>query len=148
MNKTVVMTLRVPENVRRGLTRLAARFGHKPAQMGARLLEEGLRRRDFPLVDLRDTAAGRVAYLRGTRLTVAWVVQAIQEGLAPQKFARDFGVSVAQVRSALAYAQAFPEEMAAEADHAAANRVWIEQQDAAWRLGRPPSALRKPKART
>ncbi len=132
------MTLRVPTEVRQGLTRLAARFGHKPAKMGARLLEEGLRRRDFPLIDLRDTAAGRVAYLRGSRLTVYWVVQTIQGGLSAEQFAHDFGISLAQVRAALAYAESFPAEIAAEAEHAAANRRWIETQDLAAR----PAGLR------
>jgi len=139
MGKSSVMTLRVPEEVRLGLTRLAARFGHKPAQMGARLLEEGLRRRDFPLIDLRDTAAGRVAYLRGSRLTVCWVAQSIKDGLSAKQFAHDFGVSVAQVRAALAYAARFPDEIAAEAEHAAANRRWIETEDLAARAGGPPT---------
>ncbi|HEV2318404.1 MAG TPA: hypothetical protein VGV18_01545 [Verrucomicrobiae bacterium] len=48
MSETAVMTLRLPKGVKRGVERLAARFGHKPAQLGASLIEEGLRRRDFP----------------------------------------------------------------------------------------------------
>jgi uncharacterized protein (DUF433 family) len=107
--------------------------------MGARLLEEGLRRREFPLIDLRDTAAGRVAYLRGSRLTVCWVAQIIQDGLSAKQFARDFGVSLAQVRAALAYAASFPAEIAAEAEHATVNRRWIEAEDLAARAGGSPS---------
>lgn len=145
------MTLRVPEEVRQGLVRLAARFGHKPAQVGARLLEEGLRRRDFPLIDLRDTAGGRVAYLRGTRFTVSWVVQALRKGLGAERFAHRFDVPLAHVRAALAYAETFQDEIDAAADHEAANRRWIQKQDAATRPKRVPSgAIRlrpKPKRR-
>jgi len=147
MSKTAVMTLRVPAEVRQGLARLAARFGHKPAQMGARLLEEGLRRRDFPLIDLRDTAAGRVAYLRGSRLTVSWVVEAIRGGVRAEQFARDFDVPLTHVRAALAYAESFPEEIAAAAEHVAANRDWIGKQDAAARAGRPTAAAANPRAK-
>jgi uncharacterized protein (DUF433 family) len=147
MGKSSVMTLRVPEEVRQGLTRLAARFGHKPAQMAARLLEEGLRRRDFPLIDLRDTAGGRVAYLRGSRLTVCWVAQSIRDGLSAGQFAQDFDVSVAHVRAALAYAEAFPDEIAAEAEHAAANWRWIETQDRVARAGGLPAIPSRPAAK-
>ena len=147
MGKSFVMTLRVPEEVREGLTRLATRFGHKPAQMGARLLEEALRRRDFTLIDLRETAGGRVAFLRGSRLTVCWVVQSIRDGLRAEQFAQDFDISVAHVRAALAYAESFPEEIAAEAEHAAGNRRWIETQDLAARIGRLPASPTKPTAK-
>ena len=147
MSKTFVMTLRLPEEVGQGLVRLAARFGHKPAQIGARLVEEGLRHRDFPLIELRETAAGRIAHVKGTRFTVQWVAQAICEGLSAEQFAQDFNLSSAQVRAALAYAKAFPEEIAADAEHAAANQRWIEQQDAAWRAGRQPVREAKPQAK-
>src|SRR2546427_11725660 len=102
MSKTSIMTLRLPAGVRRGVERLAAKLGHKPAQTGARLIEEGLRRRDFPQVDLRDTAAGRVAYLRGTRLAVYWVVQLVHGGMSAAQVANEFAVSPAQVNAALA----------------------------------------------
>lgn len=78
MSKSSILTVRLPTEVRRGVERLAAHLGHKPAQMGARRIGEGLRRRDFPQIDLRETAAGRVAYLAGTRLTVSWVTQQIR----------------------------------------------------------------------
>ena len=147
MSKSSVMSFRVPEEVRRGLIRLAARFGHKPAQVGARLLEEGLRRRDFPLIDLRDTAAGRVAYLRGSRLTVYWVVQSLRGGPSAKQFARDLGVTVAQVQAALVYAARFPEEITAAADHEAANRRWIEAQDSAAGVGGSEANTAKPAAK-
>jgi uncharacterized protein (DUF433 family) len=132
MSKNIVMTLRLPSEVARGVERLASRFGHKPAQLGARLVEEGLRRRDHPQIDLRETAGGRVAYLAGTRLAVYWVVQALRGGTSPEQLAAEYELPAQRVRAALAYAKAFPEEVAADGDHAEANRQWVEQQAAGW----------------
>jgi len=129
------MTIRLPPGVRRGVERLAFQFGHKPAQIGARLIEEGLRRREFPQIDLRDTAAGRVAYIQGTRLAVYWVVQQIGDGMRPEEFARKYEVLPARIREALAYAEAFAEEIERDMEEAAANRRWVQVQDSAWRAG-------------
>jgi len=131
MSKTSVMTLRLAPEVARGVKLLARRFGHRPAQVGARLVEEGLRRRDFPQVELRDTVAGRVGYLAGTRLAVYWVARAVRGGLTPEKFAREYEIPVDRVRGALAYAAAFPEEIEGDIAHAEANRTWLESQQAA-----------------
>lgn len=129
MSKTVVMTLRLPVEVARKVERLAGRFGHKPAQLGARLVEEGLRRRDHPQIDLRDTAAGRVAYIGGSRFAVYWVVRAIHGGLTAEKFARQHELPVERVLAALAYAKAFPDEIDADQEQADANRKWLEDQE-------------------
>ena len=131
------MTLRVPVDVRRSLDRLAAQLGYKPAHLGARLVEEGLRRRHFPLIDLRDTAAGRVAYLKGTRLAVHWIVERVREGMRTETVAREFDISPAHVTAALAYAEAFPAEIELDNEEAKANRVWLETQESAWRTGHP-----------
>ncbi len=141
------MTLRLPVEVRRGVERLAARLGHKPAQMGARLIEEALRRRDFPQVDLRETAAGRVAYVAGTRLAVYWVVQQIHAGMHLEAFARQYDVPAARVRAALAYAEAFGEEIQRDLDEEQANRRWVELQDHAWRSGHRATLSGKPARR-
>lgn len=131
MSKTTVMTLRVAPEVRRGLERLAARSGHKPAQIGARLVEEGLRRREFPEIDLRETAAGRVAYLRGTRLAVHWLVQRVRSGMRIEEVAQGLDLSPAQINAALAYARAYAREIERDIEEAEANRKWLELQDSA-----------------
>jgi uncharacterized protein (DUF433 family) len=128
MSKTSVMTLRLAPDVARGVELLARRFGHKPAQVGARLVEEGLRRRDFPQIELRDTLAGRVAYLAGTRFTVYWIVRAIQGGLTAEKFAEEYELPPEKVRAALAYTAAYSEEIQGDMAHAEANRKWLENQ--------------------
>ena len=130
------MTLRLPAGVKRGVDRLAAKLGHKPAQIGARLIEEGLRRRDFPQIELRDTAAGRVAYLQGTRLAVYWVAKRIKQGLTVDELARDLDLPPARIQSALAYAAAYPDEIELDADEVEANQAWAEAQESAWRAGR------------
>jgi uncharacterized protein (DUF433 family) len=127
------MTLRMPKDVKRGVERLAARFGHKPAQLGVRLIEEGLRRRDFPHIELRETAAGRVAYLAGTRFAVHWVAGQVPAKMAVAAFAQEFDLTADRVRAAVAYAQAFPAEIDSDREHAEANQKWIEAQDAAVR---------------
>lgn len=130
MSKTTVMTGRLVPEVARGVELLARRFGHRPAQVGARLVEEGLRRRDFPQIELRDTVAGRVAYVAGTRLAVYWVARAVRGGMKAEEFAREYELPVERVRAALAYAAAFPEEIEGDIAHAEANLTWLENQEA------------------
>jgi uncharacterized protein (DUF433 family) len=137
MSKTSIMTLRVPVGVRRSLERLAAQLGYKPAHLGARLVEEGLRRRHFPQIELRDTAAGRVAYLKGTRLAVYWLVERVRKGGTAQKVARDFEISAGQINAVLAYAAAFPAEIELDLEEAQSNREWLELHENAWHGGNP-----------
>jgi uncharacterized protein (DUF433 family) len=143
MSETVVMTLRLAPKVARSIERLAVRSGHKPAQLGARLLEEALRRREHPQVELRETAAGRVAYMAGTRLAVYWVKQRLDSGLTVEQFARTYELPAAAIQAALAYAQAFPDEIQADIEEAEANQGWIAQQDWASRPG--PAGTRTPR---
>jgi uncharacterized protein (DUF433 family) len=126
MSETAVMTLRMPKGVKRGVERLAARFGHKPAQLGVRLIEEGLRRRNFPHIELRETAAGRVAYLAGTRLAVYWVARMVPGQTSVTAFAREYDLTIDRIGEALAYGRAFAGEMESDAQHVEANREWIE----------------------
>jgi hypothetical protein len=45
------------------------------AETAARLLDEGLRREDFAMVEFRDSPVGRQAYVQGSRVAVWQVVQ-------------------------------------------------------------------------
>ena len=63
------------------------------------------------------------------------------------EFVQEYDLPVERVRAALAYAEAFPEEIEADASHAEANHKWIEQQDAAWRGGSQRNGKRPPKAK-
>lgn len=143
MSKSYVMTLRLPEALGLEVERTAARQGHKAAQLGAWFVEEGIRRRKHPLVDIRETSAGRVAYVNGSRLAVYWVAQQIRAGSSGESFAEDFGLTGAQVRAALAYAAAYPDEIEADAELAKDNTEWIQQQDSAARAAKKRKS-RKP----
>jgi uncharacterized protein (DUF433 family) len=151
MNKTSIMTLRVPIAVRRSLDRLAGQLGYKSSHLGARLVEEGIRRRHFPQVDLRETAVGRVAYLKGTRLAVYWIVERVRKSRSAEAVAQEFDLSSTQVNSALAYANAFPAEIESDLEEVASNKSWLEHQEAAWKMGhpatKPPVASSKSKSR-
>lgn len=137
MADTAVISVRLPAEKVRRIKMEAQRLGRRVSQVAADFIEEGFRRRDFPMVDLRDTAAGRVAYLKGTRLAVHWVAGRIRAGEAIEAFARDYELPVDRVRAALAYADAFPNEMAIMHAYVAENRNWIQQQDASWQAARP-----------
>jgi uncharacterized protein (DUF433 family) len=135
MSKTYVITLRLPEALGVDVERFAARHGHKPAQLGAWLVEEGVRRRKHPLIDLRETSGGRVAYVHGTRFAVHWIVGQVRGGNSVEDVAREFDLPKAQVLAALAYAEAYPDEIEADLDRSRDNLEWIRQQDAAWCAG-------------
>jgi uncharacterized protein (DUF433 family) len=147
MSETAVMTLRLPKGVKRGVERLAARFGHKPAQLGARLIEEGLRRRDFPQIDLRETTAGRVAYIAGTRFAVHWIVEMVPKKVSMETFCHEYGLTADRVRAALAYAQAFPKEIESDKTHMEANRHWIQAADMAARGDATTNTRRRAKGK-
>ena len=134
MSRPYVMTLRLPEDLGLEVERAAARQGSKAAQLGAWFIEEGIRRRKHPLIDLRETSAGRVAYINGTRLAVYWVIQQVPTRRSVEAFAQDYGLSVAQIRAALAYAATYPGEIELDARQAESNLAWIQQQDAAARV--------------
>jgi predicted transcriptional regulator len=78
MSKVVSMRLK-DEQVER-LNRFARRVGKRPSELAAQLLEEALRREEFPGIDIRETAAGREAFVGGTRLKVWHVVMHAREG--------------------------------------------------------------------
>ena len=145
MNKTYVMTVRLPKDLGLGVRRYSAQTGHKPARIGLLAVDEFLRRRNFPLIDFRDTAAGRVAYLKGTRLAVYWVVQAVRRLRGNlRRAAEAWQVPLEKLRAALQYAEAYPQEIKALQDRAEANRALLEKAELALArteaLGQSPAA--------
>jgi uncharacterized protein (DUF433 family) len=84
-----------------------------------------------------------VAYIKGTRLAVYWVVQRVRKGIGLEQLAEDLEVSVGQINAALAYAEAFREEIKLDLEEAESNRQWLELQEGAWRAGHPSSSKLK-----
>lgn len=71
-----VVSLRLQDDQIERLQRAARRLGRPPSEAAALLLEESLRRCEYPFVEFRESPAGRQAYLQGTRLAV-WHVAAL-----------------------------------------------------------------------
>lgn len=116
-----VLSLRLQESQWERLGRLARRHGRSPGEIGARLIEEGLRAAEFAGIGFRDSLAGRQACVLGTSLAV-WEVALVARAYAGDaaRTATHLAWPEARVRAALQYAAAFPDEIeAAIADNAA-----------------------------
>lgn len=119
-----VVSLRLKDHQVERLQRAARRFGRTVSETAALLLEESLRQQDFPFIELRDSAAGRQAYIKLTRLAVWHIVWLTRDlGGDPAKTAGYLEIPEVQVRGALAYAEAYPEEVEA----AIADNEWAEE---------------------
>jgi hypothetical protein len=93
---------------------MARRLGHTPAETGAILIEEGLRRSEFAFIDFRNTTAGRQAFVQGSRLAVWMVVKIVRSfGGNVEKAGKHLGRPPVHLRAALNYAEAFPDEIEA-----------------------------------
>jgi uncharacterized protein (DUF433 family) len=113
MNKqSSVLSLRLPVEERARLERLARRTGRTVGEIASRLVIEGRRREDFAWIDFRQTLAGRLAYLQGTRLPVWWLARlARQFKGSTDKVSKHLELPLSQVKAALNYATAFPDEI-------------------------------------
>jgi uncharacterized protein (DUF433 family) len=77
------------------------------------LVEEGLRRSEFALIDFRDSSAGRQACIQGNTLAVWEIMLLVRsyKGNAPA-LVKHLRWPEAKVRAAVSYAEVFPEEIA------------------------------------
>ena len=109
---SIVISMRLPTQSGKRLKRMATRHGWTASDTSAKLVEEGLRRADFALIDFRDSPAGRQACLQGSSLAV-WEVMLVAREYQNDaaKVARHLGWPEAKVRAAMNYAQAFPDEI-------------------------------------
>jgi uncharacterized protein (DUF433 family) len=122
MSHVVSMRLRDEQLVR--LKRYARTLGITPSEASALLVEEHLRETEFAFIEFRHSSVGRQAYLKGSRLTVWWVIHVAKSyfDMDPQKTADHFQKPLAWVNAALNYYRAFPEEIdLAIEDHLNAN---------------------------
>jgi hypothetical protein len=118
---TAPISLRIKAEVKRELEQIARRFGTTAATLGADYLTQGVRTSAHPSIEFRQTPIGRMAYVRGVRLPVWLALDTIEECKGEvSKAARLLSLPVLLLNSAIAYAKAFPEEIAAdrEAGHA------------------------------
>src|SRR5437764_10305378 len=114
MTRDVPISLRLTRPEADELSAVARRRGEKPAALVARYVTEGVRRSRFPAIEFRDAEPGRVAYLAGTRWPVWMITQLVAEHNGKvEAAAKQMRRPAALVRMALAYAEAYPDEMAA-----------------------------------
>jgi hypothetical protein len=121
------------------LRNVARSTGSSPNEVAAVLVEEGLRLREFPGIEFRDTPVGRQAYLSGTRLGVWQVIEVMAacatttgaEKATIVATAEHLSFAPALVTMALAYADAHADEIAATTtDLRALNEQLLAAQEA------------------
>lgn len=111
MSTSVTLSIRVPQETRRWLEQFAKRRG-SAGMAATRILEEARRREDFPAVEFRDTPLGRVAYVQGTRVQVAFVYAQVARApdLSAPELAESFAWPLWKARGVLAYLREFDAE--------------------------------------
>ena len=107
-----VMSLRLQDEQVQRLSRIARRFGRKPTEQLAQLVEEGLRMADYASIEFRDSIVGRQAYVSGSTLAV-WEVVMVARGYEfdAARTADHLQWPVARVLAALRYAGDFRSEI-------------------------------------
>ena len=110
--KAAIVSVRLTAREKSGLDADARMKGIPSGTAAAAYIAEGVRRSRFPAIDFRDGQPGRVAYLAGSRWPVWMIVELMRE------LDGDLGKAVklilkpaALVRMALAYADAYPQEI-------------------------------------
>jgi Ribbon-helix-helix protein, copG family len=109
---TRVVSIRLRDEQLERLKRFARRMGKSQSEMGALLIEEGLREAEFAQIEFRDSAVGRQSYLKGSTLAVWEVIMVARDhGMDVARVTRYFQRPVEWVRAALNYYEAYPEEI-------------------------------------
>jgi uncharacterized protein (DUF433 family) len=94
------------------LRRFARTVGKTPGELSALWIEERLREAEFAFIEFRPSAVGRQAYLRGSRVTVWWVIHVAKAyQMSVEKTAAYFQRPDVWVKAAMNYYEAYPEEI-------------------------------------
>lgn len=108
---TIVQSCRLEEDYAALLTKQAKRRHLEVSTLSSLYLKEKAREEEYPGIGFRDSVGGREAYVLGHRVAV-WEVEDVQrETKSIAKTADYFRWPAALVRSVLAYATAFPQEI-------------------------------------
>lgn len=115
MAASTTLSIRISRETRGWLERFSQRRGSIGAA-AARLVEEAKRREGFRAIEFRDTPLGRVAWVQGTRVQAAFVWRVARDlGFDAGKVASHFDWPLWKAENVLAYADAWPEEIEADA---------------------------------
>jgi uncharacterized protein (DUF433 family) len=122
-------SIRLVKPVDDGVASLAKRSGRDVSAVVNELLDEGLRMRRIPGISFGDSPSGRVARVAGTGLAVYEIVRTLREADEdPQRLRAAYHwLSEPQLRSAFAYATAYPEDIEQrlrQDDDWTAEQVW------------------------
>ena len=124
------LALRVRPKTLDHLRTRAADRGLPVSTLAERLIEEGLRTDEHPLVYFREGAAGRRPALVGTRLDVWQVIETVKVEASAEDAATYLGIGVHKVRACIAYYGGFRDEIDAWAE---AEKDFAVREEAAWR---------------
>jgi len=107
------VSLRIPADVRAALTETARRSGRDFSSVANEMLGEAVRMRRIPGITFADGPAGRRARIAGTGIDVFEVARAYDAlGRDRAQLAGAYHwLTDQQLRAALAYAEAYPEEI-------------------------------------
>jgi hypothetical protein len=117
-----LISARVPDATAERIRQYARRKQRSINEVVTVAVEEWLRQNEFASIEFRDTPDGRIAYMKGSRLPVHWVVK-IAQGyeLSVEKTVAYWSGQHSRewVQSALNYYENFPEEIDAQIADAA-----------------------------
>ncbi len=113
MVKTQPVSLRIPEDVRAEIEATARRSGRDFSSVAKEMLTEAIKMRRIPGIVFADGPNRRVARVAGTGLEVFEIVRAFRDMDEDWERLRAayHWLSEQQLRAALAYAAAYPEEI-------------------------------------
>lgn len=131
---TVSRSFRLTRSLVEALQGRAQERGESANALAERLIDEGLRREEHPLIAFRDGAAGRRAAIVGTRLDVWQVIDTLRtSSKSTAETAAYLQVPEPWVQAAVRYYVSYPDEVDSFAERvkAAAEReqeLWRRQQ--------------------
>src|SRR2546423_12001658 len=111
---TVVQSCRIEKHDADLLARQAKRRHLEVSTLSSLYLKEKALEEEYPGIGFRDSAGGREAYVLGHRVAVWEVLDVYREAKTSAKTANHFGWPDYLIKCALAYAKAFPDQIAAQ----------------------------------
>src|SRR3990172_12738951 len=123
------VTIRLSAEVREEIRDIMRRTGRDFSSIAHEMLEEALKMRRIPGIYFTDTPTGRHAHIAGTGLGVWEIVRVYREENNDWEALRESfdWLTEQQLRTALAYAEAYPEEIGdriALEDEFSVEEVW------------------------
>ena len=109
---TVVQSCRIGKDAASLLARQARRRHLEVSTLSSLYLREKALEEEFPGIGFRESAAGREACVLGQRVAAWEVLDVYREAKTIRRTANHFGWPDYLVKCALAYAKAFPREIA------------------------------------